>query len=85
MHITHRLYGYIALCAVCIVFQHLVLILHKSVLALQVLQGSFYDPVMSMQGQIAGIVSNPPYIPSSQMDHLQASSFVLERGIPICL
>lgn len=39
---------------------------------IQVKPGSWYAPVQSMRGNIAGIVSNPPYIPHSQMRHLQA-------------
>ena len=38
---------------------------------MQIKIGSFYEPVASMQGSIAGIVSNPPYIPNSQMRSLQ--------------
>ncbi|DBA79396.1 TPA: hypothetical protein ACH3X2_000042 [Trebouxia sp. C0005] len=39
---------------------------------IQVKTGSWYEPVQTMCGNIAGIVSNPPYIPHSQMSHLQA-------------
>lgn len=39
---------------------------------IQVKTGFWYEPVQSMCGKVAGIVSNPPYIPHSQMRHLQA-------------
>ena len=39
---------------------------------MQVKTGFWYEPVQSMCGSIAGIVSNPPYIPHSQMRDLQA-------------
>lgn len=39
----------------------------------QIKTGSWYEPVQDMRGQFAGIVSNPPYIPQSQMEHLQVS------------
>ncbi|DBB17116.1 TPA: hypothetical protein ACH3X3_014196 [Trebouxia sp. C0006] len=39
---------------------------------IQVKTGSWYEPVQSMCGNIAGIVSNPPYIPHGQMRKLQA-------------
>lgn len=40
---------------------------------LQVMNGSWYGPVQHMQGMFAGIVSNPPYIPSHEMTKLQVS------------
>ena len=40
---------------------------------MQIKTGSWYEPVQDMRGQFAGIVSNPPYIPQSQMEHLQVS------------
>ena len=53
---------------------------------MQVKPGSWYAPVQSMRGNIAGIVSNPPYIPHSQMRHLQASPLLnLLRVYPIFL
>ncbi|KAL8205687.1 hypothetical protein R6Q57_009238 [Mikania cordata] len=35
-------------------------------------QGSWFDPLTEFQGQVAGIVSNPPYIPSGHINGLQA-------------
>ena len=40
---------------------------------MQIKTGSWYEPVQDMRGQFAGIVSNPPYIPQGQMEHLQVS------------
>lgn len=34
-------------------------------------QGSWWSPLNSLQGQITGMVSNPPYIPSRQINQLQ--------------
>ena len=34
-------------------------------------QGSWWSPLNSLQGKIAGMISNPPYIPSRQVDQLQ--------------
>lgn len=47
---------------------------------MQVKTGSWYEPVQSMCGNIAGIISNPPYIPHSQMRKLQASTL-----FPCCI
>ncbi|EPS74211.1 hypothetical protein M569_00552, partial [Genlisea aurea] len=35
-------------------------------------QGSWFDPLIHLRGRLSGIVSNPPYIPSADMDGLQA-------------
>lgn len=37
-----------------------------------VVQGSWYEPLQHLRGQLGGILSNPPYIPRVQMDSLQA-------------
>lgn len=34
-------------------------------------QGDWWEPLASLKGQISGMVSNPPYIPSSLIPHLQ--------------
>ncbi|MEM7771362.1 MAG: peptide chain release factor N(5)-glutamine methyltransferase [Cyanobacteria bacterium P01_A01_bin.37] len=33
--------------------------------------GSWFDPIQQLQGQLSGLVSNPPYIPSGQIKSLQ--------------
>ena len=38
---------------------------------MQVKTGSWFEPVMKLRSKVAGIVSNPPYIPASQMNDLQ--------------
>jgi release factor glutamine methyltransferase len=34
-------------------------------------QGNWWSPLSSLQGKVTGMVSNPPYIPSSQIPQLQ--------------
>ncbi len=34
-------------------------------------RGSWFDPIQHLQNNISGIVSNPPYIPSNDIQHLQ--------------
>jgi len=34
-------------------------------------QGDWWGPLAALRGQIAGMVANPPYIPSAQLPHLQ--------------
>ncbi|NER80302.1 MAG: peptide chain release factor N(5)-glutamine methyltransferase [Leptolyngbya sp. SIO1D8] len=38
---------------------------------IQFLQGSWFEPLENSQGQLAGVVSNPPYIPSAIVPTLQ--------------
>jgi release factor glutamine methyltransferase len=38
---------------------------------IQFYQGSWWSPLGSLQGQITGMISNPPYIPSSQIAQLE--------------
>ena len=38
---------------------------------IQFRQGSWFEPLAAQRGQLEGMVSNPPYIPSSQIPHLQ--------------
>ena len=45
--------------------------LHQIGMGVQVLQGSWFEPAWHLQGQLGGIVSNPPYIPEAQMATLQ--------------
>ncbi|KAL8093190.1 uncharacterized protein LOC141693134 [Apium graveolens] len=35
-------------------------------------QGSWFEPLREAEGELAGLVSNPPYIPSEQISGLQA-------------
>ncbi|XP_057540255.1 uncharacterized protein LOC130818203 [Amaranthus tricolor] len=39
---------------------------------IKVKQGSWFEPLMEFEGQLAGLVSNPPYIPSEDINGLQA-------------
>lgn len=39
---------------------------------IKVKQGSWFEPLMEFKGQLAGLVSNPPYIPSEDLSGLQA-------------
>ncbi|KAL4554621.1 hypothetical protein LXL04_037218 [Taraxacum kok-saghyz] len=39
---------------------------------ISVKQGSWFDPLSEFEGKLAGIVSNPPYIPSEHINGLQA-------------
>ncbi|KAA8523473.1 hypothetical protein F0562_009896 [Nyssa sinensis] len=38
----------------------------------EVKQGSWYDPLKEVEGELVGLVSNPPYIPSEHINGLQA-------------
>ena len=38
---------------------------------IQFRQGSWFKPLAGQQGQLEGMVSNPPYIPSGEIPHLQ--------------
>ncbi|KPQ32358.1 MAG: release factor glutamine methyltransferase HemK [Phormidium sp. OSCR] len=38
---------------------------------IQFCQGSWFDPLAEQQGQLEGMLSNPPYIPSGEIPHLQ--------------
>lgn len=35
-------------------------------------QGSWFEPLKDLEGKVAGIISNPPYIPSENISGLQA-------------
>ena len=35
-------------------------------------EGSWFEPLKDMEGKLAGLVSNPPYIPSKDISGLQA-------------
>lgn len=37
----------------------------------QVSVGSWFEPLRHLRGQLAGVVSNPPYIPAADMPTLQ--------------
>jgi release factor glutamine methyltransferase len=39
---------------------------------IQLQQGSWWTPLENLKGQISGMVSNPPYIPSAEIKELQA-------------
>nr|CAD1819611.1 unnamed protein product [Ananas comosus var. bracteatus] len=38
----------------------------------EIRQGSWFEPLQDVKGKLAGIVSNPPYIPTSHLPGLQA-------------
>jgi release factor glutamine methyltransferase len=38
---------------------------------IQFYQGSWWEPLVALQGQVSGMVANPPYIPSSWIQELQ--------------
>ncbi|PKA57009.1 release factor glutamine methyltransferase [Apostasia shenzhenica] len=38
----------------------------------EIRQGSWFEPLQDLQGQLSGLVSNPPYIPSNHIPGLQA-------------
>ncbi|KAK8942598.1 hypothetical protein KSP39_PZI009116 [Platanthera zijinensis] len=38
----------------------------------EIRQGSWFEPLQDLQGKLSGLVSNPPYIPSSHIHGLQA-------------
>lgn len=39
---------------------------------IEVRKGSWFEPLKDMEGKLAGLVSNPPYIPSDNILGLQA-------------
>ncbi|KAK7267180.1 hypothetical protein RIF29_19845 [Crotalaria pallida] len=39
---------------------------------IEVREGSWFEPLKDMEGKLAGLVSNPPYIPSKEISGLQA-------------
>ncbi len=39
---------------------------------IQFYQGSWWTPLEAVKGQLSGMVSNPPYIPSDEIPHLQS-------------
>lgn len=39
---------------------------------IEVRQGSWFDPLKDVEGELSGLVCNPPYIPSEDIDGLQA-------------
>lgn len=39
---------------------------------IEIKQGSWFEPLKDFKGELAGIVSNPPYIPSNDISGLQA-------------
>ena len=49
----------------------------------QLKHGEWYSPVEQIK--FAGIVSNPPYIPHSQMQHLQVGFFSLSCACYVTL
>ncbi|MEB3225760.1 MAG: peptide chain release factor N(5)-glutamine methyltransferase [Synechococcus sp.] len=42
---------------------------------IQFYQGSWWEPLQHLRGQVAGMVSNPPYIPSALLPDLQPEVF----------
>lgn len=47
-------------------------ITHVSQDRITVRLGSWFDPLKDVEGELSGLVSNPPYIPSEDIDGLQA-------------
>ena len=47
---------------------------------LQVLVGSWFEPLQHLRGQLAGIVSNPPYIPAGDLPTLQVPGAVVQQA-----
>lgn len=39
---------------------------------IRTMQGTWFDPIAHLKGKLAGIVSNPPYIPPANLPRLQA-------------
>lgn len=39
--------------------------------SIQLHQGQWFTPLRHLKGQLSGVVSNPPYIPSGELPHLQ--------------
>ncbi|GAU17588.1 hypothetical protein TSUD_341320 [Trifolium subterraneum] len=39
---------------------------------IEIREGSWFEPLKDMEGKLAGLVSNPPYIPSNDISGLQA-------------
>ncbi|MED6209651.1 hypothetical protein PIB30_056837 [Stylosanthes scabra] len=39
---------------------------------IEIKQGSWFEPLKDMEGRLAGLISNPPYIPSKDISGLQA-------------
>lgn len=39
---------------------------------IEVRKGSWFEPLKDVEGKLAGVVSNPPYIPSDDISGLQA-------------
>ena len=40
---------------------------------MQVMQGSWFEPLQHLRGRLCGILSNPPYVPAPDLPTLQAS------------
>ena len=46
-------------------------------------QGSWFEPLITLQGNLSGMVSNPPYIPSSMIPNLQPEVALHEPHIAL--
>ncbi len=46
-------------------------------------QGNWWQPLQQLQGKVAGMVSNPPYIPTAELPHLQPEVFLHEPHLAL--
>ncbi len=46
-------------------------------------QGSWWEPLESLKGQVQGILANPPYIPSAELPHLQPEVYSHEPRLAL--
>ncbi|KAI4311343.1 hypothetical protein MLD38_036248 [Melastoma candidum] len=51
--------------------------------AIELRKGSWFEPLRDVQGKLAGVVSNPPYIPTDDMLGLQAEVGRHEPGLAL--
>jgi release factor glutamine methyltransferase len=45
--------------------------------------GSWFQPLTTLKGQVSGVVSNPPYIPTAEVAHLQPEVFQHEPHLAL--
>jgi release factor glutamine methyltransferase len=50
---------------------------------IQFYQGSWFEPIAALQGQLSGMVSNPPYIPTAELPTLQPEVFQHEPHLAL--
>ena len=51
--------------------------------AVEVRQGSWCEPLLSLTGRLGGLVSNPPYIPEREMHELQSEVGLHEPALAL--